>query len=109
MAVNLLHLNAPFTFPVKDRSDFLLALRARDPDILLVGDQRLPFKPADQSGIFGWVTQNASGSYDRYYIQKRFLHTMRVLVQSVPAAGVGAFPPTPKNTECSLELNITPA
>ena len=114
VSINLMQVSVPFEFAAEGRTGFLLIqLETETPNILIVNGVSyyytwcLVFGSGAQTGRFEWFTQGSND--DRFFLETRFLQSMRMVVQFVCADGtLEEFPPTPAGTCCSVEIKITP-
>ena len=114
VSVNLLHVNIPFSFPAVAPSGFVLVnIEGDTTNVLTVNNARypytwcLPFEPSALIGNFQWFTQAASAGDDLYHTV-RFSPTLRISLSFVGRDGALAFPPTPDEKTCSVEVALRP-
>ena len=116
LAVNLLHLNIPFEFPVAAVSGFLLInLEGETPHVLFANNGFrynytwcVPFEGSAQTGNFAWFTQASHEGDDRFSVTKRFRPLLQFEMRFVSSetGAVADFPATPATGSCSLEIAI---
>ena len=111
VSVNLIQVNIPFAFDLSAPSGFLLLSLDDNPNVLLVDGVRYPytwclnFEPSSLAGNFCWFSQAVAGDF---FSTVRFTPTLKIRATFVTRAGPVAFPPTPADRFCSVEVSIKP-